>query len=138
MTSLGIYKTELMLFDVMKRYLPTDSFLKLGVVNAIEADLVQPKTLAECLSKLRTYLQDCQIAVNMLNKIGKTRNVELSTLRVYNVLACFVHHVSGLDAILTTRVELLGQITDSNTLQELFLWATKVLGLIAERVREDK
>eukprot|EP00971_Amphidinium_carterae_P231117 4586590-Amphidinium_carterae.1 len=75
----------------MKRYLPTDSFLKLGVVNAIETDLAQPKTLAEGLSKLRTYLQDCQIADNMLNTIG------------------FVHHVSGMDAVLTTRIELLGQ-----------------------------
>eukprot|EP00971_Amphidinium_carterae_P257906 5119472-Amphidinium_carterae.1 len=97
MTSLGIYNSELMLFDVMKRYLPTDSFLKLGVVNAIETELAQPRTLSEGLAKLRTYLQDCQIAVNMLNTIGKTRNVELSTLRVYNVLAGFVHSVSALD-----------------------------------------
>eukprot|EP00971_Amphidinium_carterae_P219662 4361083-Amphidinium_carterae.1 len=138
MTSLGIYKSELMLFDVMKRFLPTESFLKLGVVNAIDANLAQPKTLAECLSKLRTYLQDCQIAINMLNTIGKTNNVVLSTLRVYNVLAGFVHHVSGMDAVLTTRIELLGQVSDSHTLQALFTWATKVLGLIAERVREDK
>eukprot|EP00971_Amphidinium_carterae_P194243 3854413-Amphidinium_carterae.1 len=70
-----------MLFDVMKRYLPTDSFLKLKVVNAIKTELAQPKTLSEVLAKLRTYLQDCQIAVNMLHTIGKTRNVELSTLR---------------------------------------------------------
>eukprot|EP00971_Amphidinium_carterae_P229290 4548901-Amphidinium_carterae.1 len=75
----------------MKRFLPTESFLKLGVVNAIEADLPQPKTLVECLAKLRTYLQDCQIAINMLNTIG------------------FVHHVSCLDTVLTTRIELLGQ-----------------------------
>eukprot|EP00971_Amphidinium_carterae_P083614 1655201-Amphidinium_carterae.1 len=93
----------------MKRFLPTESFLQLGVVNAIEADLAQPKTLVECLAKLRTYLQDCQIAINMLNTIGKTRNVELSTLRVCNVLAGFVHHVSCLDTVLTTRIELLGQ-----------------------------
>eukprot|EP00971_Amphidinium_carterae_P298118 5923686-Amphidinium_carterae.1 len=33
MTSKGIYNSELMLFDVMKRYLPTESFLKLGVVK---------------------------------------------------------------------------------------------------------
>eukprot|EP00971_Amphidinium_carterae_P278792 5534741-Amphidinium_carterae.1 len=30
------------------------SFLKLEVVNTIETDLAQPKTLAKCLSKLRT------------------------------------------------------------------------------------
>eukprot|EP00971_Amphidinium_carterae_P317302 6308266-Amphidinium_carterae.1 len=73
----------------------------------------------------------------MLNTIGRTRNVELSTLRVYNVLAGFVHSVSVLDTVLTTRIELLGQVSESNTLQELFLWSTKVLGLIAERVREN-
>eukprot|EP00971_Amphidinium_carterae_P133634 2646920-Amphidinium_carterae.1 len=53
--------------------------------------MAQPKTMSEGLAKLRTYLQDCQIAANMLNTIGKTRNVELSTLHVYNVLAGFVH-----------------------------------------------
>eukprot|EP00971_Amphidinium_carterae_P255677 5076292-Amphidinium_carterae.1 len=73
----------------------------------------------------------------MLNTIGKTRNVELSTLCVYNVLAGFVHNVSVLDTVPTTRIELLGQVSESNTLQELFLWATKVLGLISERVREN-
>eukprot|EP00971_Amphidinium_carterae_P069706 1379475-Amphidinium_carterae.1 len=43
-----------------------------------------------------------------------------------------------MDAVLTTRIKLLGPVSDRNTLQKLFLWATKVLGLIAERVREDK
>eukprot|EP00971_Amphidinium_carterae_P007854 155550-Amphidinium_carterae.1 len=110
----------------------------LGVVNAIETDLAQPKTLTECMNKVRTYLQDCQIAINMLNSIGGSKNVELSTSRVYNALACFIHHVSCLDTVLTTRIELLGQVTDNDTLPALFTWATKVLGLVAERVREDK
>eukprot|EP00971_Amphidinium_carterae_P297329 5906866-Amphidinium_carterae.1 len=48
----------------------------------------------------------------MLNSIGRVRNVELSTLRVYNVLACFIHHVSCLDTVLTTRIELLGQVAE--------------------------
>eukprot|EP00971_Amphidinium_carterae_P138658 2747401-Amphidinium_carterae.1 len=60
-----------MLFDVMKRCLPTESYLKLGVIDAIEADLPKPKTLAECGGKLRTYIQDVQIAINLLSSLGR-------------------------------------------------------------------
>eukprot|EP00971_Amphidinium_carterae_P310469 6169467-Amphidinium_carterae.1 len=77
----------------MKRCLPTESYLKLGVIDSIESDLLKPKTLAECVGELRTYIQDIQIAINLLSSLGLSNNVQISSLRIYNVLNGFVHHM---------------------------------------------
>eukprot|EP00971_Amphidinium_carterae_P107259 2124938-Amphidinium_carterae.1 len=129
---------EAMLFDVMKRCLPTYSYLKLGIIDTNETDLPKPKTLADCIGKLKTYIQDVQIAVNLLSSLGQTHNVQLNSLRIYNVLNGFVHHMCTFDTVLTTKVVLLGSISDNMSLNQLLLWATHVLGMAAERVRDDK
>eukprot|EP00971_Amphidinium_carterae_P322237 6404847-Amphidinium_carterae.1 len=70
---MNILTAEAMLFDVIKRCLPTESYLKLGVIHSIESDLPKPKTLAECVGKLRTY-KDVQIAINLLSSLGLSNN----------------------------------------------------------------
>eukprot|EP00971_Amphidinium_carterae_P129753 2570089-Amphidinium_carterae.5 len=86
MLSRNILTAEAMLFDVMKRCLPTESYLKFGVIDTIETDLPKPKMLADCVGKLNTYIQDVQIAVNLLSSLGRSNNVQINSLHIYNVL----------------------------------------------------
>eukprot|EP00971_Amphidinium_carterae_P191043 3791390-Amphidinium_carterae.1 len=58
MLTYGIYTAKRMLFYTMRKNLPAKNFLKIAVVNAIETRLVKPKTFAECVNKIRTYIHD--------------------------------------------------------------------------------
>eukprot|EP00971_Amphidinium_carterae_P127901 2533210-Amphidinium_carterae.2 len=55
-----------------------------------------------------------------------------------HVLKVFVHHMCSLDTVLTTKVTLLGNMSDSMPLQTVLTWSTSVLGLAAERASEEK
>eukprot|EP00971_Amphidinium_carterae_P219033 4347831-Amphidinium_carterae.1 len=63
-----------MLFDVMRRNLPSNSFVQVAVVDSLEVRLEEPRTIAECSIKLRTYLQDLKIAEGILGSLVATAN----------------------------------------------------------------
>eukprot|EP00971_Amphidinium_carterae_P341792 6480789-Amphidinium_carterae.1 len=73
MMTYGIYTAEHMLFYTMRKNLPTENFLKIAVVDAIETRLAEPKSLSECVNKIRTYIHDVQIAYGILSAFGPTQ-----------------------------------------------------------------
>eukprot|EP00971_Amphidinium_carterae_P214685 4260291-Amphidinium_carterae.1 len=82
MVTYGIYTAERMLFYTMRKNLPTENFLKIAVVDAIETRLAEPKSLRECVNKTRTYIHDVQIAYGMLSAFGPTQqNVDFNPVK---------------------------------------------------------
>eukprot|EP00971_Amphidinium_carterae_P329551 6462079-Amphidinium_carterae.1 len=45
MLTFGIYTSERMLFYTMRKNLPTENFLKIAVIDAVETRLAEPKSL---------------------------------------------------------------------------------------------
>eukprot|EP00971_Amphidinium_carterae_P150428 2982398-Amphidinium_carterae.1 len=128
-----------MLLDVMRKKLPSDSFVKLSLVDGIESKLKEPSNIADCSKTLRTYLQDLRIADGMLASLGSTgTRIQLNTIKVFQVLRTFVSHVCKLDTTLSTKIVLLGDVTENMSIDQLTGWALRVLGVIAEHVQQDK
>eukprot|EP00971_Amphidinium_carterae_P192480 3819629-Amphidinium_carterae.1 len=110
----GILESDKMLLDVMRRKLPSDSFVKLGVIDSMESRLPEPSNIAECSNKLRIYLQDLRIADGLLRSLGSTGNsVQLNSIKVFQVLRTFIMHVCKLDSTLSTKIVMLGDILNS-------------------------
>eukprot|EP00971_Amphidinium_carterae_P207936 4126129-Amphidinium_carterae.1 len=65
----GIVNSERMLFDVMRRNLPSNSFVQVALVDSLEVRLAEPRTISECSVKLRTYLQELKIAEGILGSL---------------------------------------------------------------------
>eukprot|EP00971_Amphidinium_carterae_P157253 3117460-Amphidinium_carterae.1 len=134
----GIVETDKMLLDVMRKKLPSDSFLKLSLLDGVESKIKEPSTLAECSTTLRVYLQDLRIADGMLGSLGAATavggrsRIQLNSIKIFQVLRTFVTHVQKLDTTLSTRIVLLGDITENMELDELVTWALRVLGLMAD------
>eukprot|EP00971_Amphidinium_carterae_P121725 2410637-Amphidinium_carterae.1 len=61
-----------MLLDIMRKRLPSDSFLKLSLIDGVESSLKEPSNIADCSNTLRVYLQDLRIADGMLASLGST------------------------------------------------------------------
>eukprot|EP00971_Amphidinium_carterae_P348591 6490580-Amphidinium_carterae.1 len=138
----GIVNSERMLFDVMRRNLPSNSFVQIALVDALEVRLAEPRTIPECSNKLRTYLQELKIAEGILGSLVATANArpitQINTIKVYQVLCTFVTHLCTLDVTIATKVVMLGDVSEASTLQQLIQWAIMILGLTVEKVQEDK
>eukprot|EP00971_Amphidinium_carterae_P190174 3774865-Amphidinium_carterae.1 len=66
----------------MRKNLPTENFLKIAVVDAIETQLAEPKSLPECVNKIRMYIHDVQIAFGILHAFGPTQqNVHVNPVK---------------------------------------------------------
>eukprot|EP00971_Amphidinium_carterae_P277547 5508468-Amphidinium_carterae.1 len=63
-----------MLFDVMRRNLPSNSFVQVVLVDSLEVRLAEPRTIADCSIKLQTYLQELKIAEGILESLVATAN----------------------------------------------------------------
>eukprot|EP00971_Amphidinium_carterae_P300360 5967763-Amphidinium_carterae.1 len=75
---------------------------------------------------LRVYLQDLRIADGMLASLGSTGSrIQLNSIKIFQVLRTFVTHVGKLDTTLSTRIVLLGDITENMTIDELVTWALR-------------
>eukprot|EP00971_Amphidinium_carterae_P175276 3474673-Amphidinium_carterae.1 len=109
----GIVNSERMLFDVMRRDLPSNSFVQVALVDSLEVRLAEPRTISECSNKLRTYLQELKIAESTLSRCTRF-------------------------CALATKVIMLGDVSEDSTLQQLIQWAIMILGLTVEKVQEEK
>eukprot|EP00971_Amphidinium_carterae_P275437 5465092-Amphidinium_carterae.1 len=99
----------------MRRHLPSDSFVKIAVIDTIESRIQEPRSMSDCVTKLNSYLQDLQIADNILQSLGPVGNV------------------CSLNTALATKVVLLEGVNDTMTVPQLASWAVNTLGLTAER-----
>eukprot|EP00971_Amphidinium_carterae_P252172 5006793-Amphidinium_carterae.2 len=87
MLRFGIYASERMLFYTMRKNLPTENFLKIAVIDAVETRLVEPKSLPECVTKLRTYIHDILIAFGILQAFGPSQqSVHVNPIKVCAVM----------------------------------------------------
>eukprot|EP00971_Amphidinium_carterae_P230378 4572141-Amphidinium_carterae.1 len=118
----GIVNSDKMLLDVMRKHLPSDSFVKIGVIDSVESRLAEPHTIAECSNNLRVYLQDLRITDGSLRSLGSSgprTSVQLNSIKVYQALRTFVSHVCTLDSTLSTKIVLLGEINESMDIDQL-------------------
>eukprot|EP00971_Amphidinium_carterae_P350695 6491688-Amphidinium_carterae.1 len=116
----GIVNSERMLFDVMRRNLPSNSFVQIALVDSLEVRLAEPRTIPECSNKLRTYLQELKIAKGILGSLVATANARPIT------------------QINTIKVVMLGDVSEDSTLQQLIQWAIMILGLTVEKFKPSK
>eukprot|EP00971_Amphidinium_carterae_P350412 6491530-Amphidinium_carterae.1 len=72
----GIFEVDKMLLETMRQ-----SFLEIAVIDAVETRLTEPKTVSDCVSKLRTYLQDAHVAIGILDAFGPVQNIHLNPIR---------------------------------------------------------
>eukprot|EP00971_Amphidinium_carterae_P255247 5067010-Amphidinium_carterae.1 len=134
----GMFSTDRTLFDTMRRNLPTENFLKIAVINAVETRLAEPKTLPDCVTKLRTYIQDIQIAMGILQVFGPAQqNVQINPIRVCAVIRAFAHHVRTVDSILATKIVLLGELSERMPMLNFAHWAVHLLGLGGRRPEHE-
>eukprot|EP00971_Amphidinium_carterae_P282494 5608252-Amphidinium_carterae.1 len=139
MLTFGIHTAERMLFYTMRKNLPTENFLKIAVVDAIETRLAEPESLPECVNKIRTYIHDVQIAFGILHAFGPTQqNVFVNPVKVCAVLRAFADHVRTIDSYMATKIVIIGPPPDNVPIQQLLQYAVRLLGLMAERVSEEK
>eukprot|EP00971_Amphidinium_carterae_P037034 727786-Amphidinium_carterae.1 len=139
MLTYGIYTAERMLFYTMRKNLPTENFLKIAVVDAIETKLAEPKTLPECVNKIRTYIHDVHIAYGILSAFGPAhQNVYINPVKVCAVLRAFANHVRTVDTWMSTKIVLFGPPSENAPMQQLLQYAVKLLGLMSERITEEK
>eukprot|EP00971_Amphidinium_carterae_P111500 2208052-Amphidinium_carterae.2 len=68
----GIVDSDKMLLDVMRKKLPSVSFVKLSLIDGVESRLKEPSNIADCSKTLRIYLQDLRIADGLLASLGST------------------------------------------------------------------
>eukprot|EP00971_Amphidinium_carterae_P024300 479626-Amphidinium_carterae.4 len=135
MLQFGIYTTERMLFYTMRKNLPTENFLKIAVIDAVETRLAEPKSLPECVNKLRTYIHDIQIAFGILHALGPSQqNVNVTPIKVCAVMRAFADHVRSVDSYLATKIVMMGQPSENVPIQSLVQYAVQLLGIMAERV----
>eukprot|EP00971_Amphidinium_carterae_P106404 2107768-Amphidinium_carterae.1 len=59
----------------MRRNLPSNSFVQVALVDFLEVRLAEPRTIAECSNKFRTYLQELKIAEGILGSLLAAANV---------------------------------------------------------------
>eukprot|EP00971_Amphidinium_carterae_P216447 4296317-Amphidinium_carterae.1 len=139
MLTYGIYTAERMLFYTMRKNLPTENFLKIAVVDAIEMKLAEPKTLPECVNKIRTYIHDVHIAYGILAAFGPAhQNVCFNPVKVCAVLRAFANHVRTVDTWMSTKIVLLGPPSENAPMNQLLQFAVRLLGLMSERITEEK
>eukprot|EP00971_Amphidinium_carterae_P283619 5630678-Amphidinium_carterae.1 len=138
----GVVNSDKMLFNVMRRNLPSNAFVQVALVDSLEVRLAEPRTIAECSIKLQTYLQELKIAEGILGSLVATTNArpvtQINTIKVYQVLRIFVTHLCSLDVTVATKVIMLGDVTEDSMLQQLMNWAIMILGLIVEKVQVEK
>eukprot|EP00971_Amphidinium_carterae_P297948 5920401-Amphidinium_carterae.1 len=139
MLQFGIYTTERMLFYTMRKNLPTKNFLKIAVIDAVETRLTEPKSLPECVAKLRTYIHDIQIAFGILHAFGPSQqNVHVNPIKVCAVMRAFADHVRTVYSYLAAKIVMMGQPSENLPIQQLVQYAVQLLGIMAERVSEEK
>eukprot|EP00971_Amphidinium_carterae_P200201 3973165-Amphidinium_carterae.1 len=125
----GIVNSKRMLFDVMRRNLPSNSFVQVALVDSLEVRL---RTITECSSKLQTYLQELKIAVGILGLPPMPVQSLKSTLSRCNRFCA-----RTLDVTIATKI-VIGDVLQDSTLQQLIQWAIIILGLTVEKVQKDK
>eukprot|EP00971_Amphidinium_carterae_P085646 1694687-Amphidinium_carterae.1 len=106
--------------------------------DAVETRLTEPKTINDCVTRLRTYLQDAHVAIGILEVFAPVHNVQLKPIRVCTVMRTFVKHVCSLNSTLRTKIVILGEVNENMPITSLLQWASHVLGFMAEKVNDDK
>eukprot|EP00971_Amphidinium_carterae_P253676 5036058-Amphidinium_carterae.2 len=107
----GIVDSDKMLLDVMRKKLPSEAAFRLI----------------------------CQTWSNRQYRIEVTgTRVQLNSIKVFQVLRTFVSHVCKLDTTLSTKIVMLGDVTETMDIDQLTGWALRVLGVMADHAQQDK